>query len=117
MSVGLKAPVLHDVSPMGESPLSLSGLVLWRLHQRANPMEQLCCTVRDSEGEFDLVVRNPVTAAIALAEPHPHLRSLLDRAKRVRRQLQAEGWNLVNSEVVPLARIERTHVDSCVSRE
>ena len=107
MSDGLRALVLHDVSEVAKSPLSLTGLVLWRLRRWADPMQQLLCTVRDAEGAFDLVVRSPVTATIALAEPHPHLPSLIHRAKCLRRQLQTEGWSLVDSEVVPLTRTAR----------
>ena len=77
--------------------MTAHGLVLWRL--RRSPEEQLWCTVRDFAGELALVVQNQATPRTAIAEPHPDIARLIDRAETLREQLMAAGWQLVDVDL------------------
>ena len=81
----------------GLPEVTAHGLVLWRL--RRSPEEQLWCSVRNFAGELTLVVQDPAAARTAVAEPHPHIASLVGRAETLRDQLIAAGWQMVDVDL------------------
>ena len=58
--------------------LTTRGLILWRL--RRSPDEQLWCSVCDLAGELTLTVHAPGMPRTSMAEVHPHVGSLVERA-------------------------------------
>ena len=77
--------------------LTAQGLVLWRL--RRSPEEQLWCSVHDFAGDLSLIVQDPAAPRTAAAEAHQHIESLVNRADRLRDQLLAAGWELVDADL------------------
>ena len=73
------------------------GLVLWRM--RRSPEKQLWCSVRDHAGELALIVQDPSTPRLAVAENHSHVGSLVDRATHLWDQLHAAGWTVVDVDL------------------
>ena len=70
--------------------LTTQGLVLWRLRRSSN--QQLWCTVFEREGELALTFHDPATDRRPVAETHPHIGPLMDRADELRVLLVGAGW-------------------------
>ena len=77
--------------------MTAHGLVLWRM--RRSPDQQLWCSVCDRASELALTVQDPAERRTAVAEPHAHIGSLIDRAENLRDQLEAAGWQLVDVDL------------------
>lgn len=73
------------------------GLVLWRVRRSTD--EHLWCAVHDFVGELSLTVQDPANPRSADAEVHSNIGSLIDHADRMRDQLLAGGWELVDIDL------------------
>ena len=73
------------------------GLVLWRL--RRSPGEQLWCSTLDLADELALTVQDPTTQRAVITETHSHIGSLINRAEKLQRELEAAGWQLIDVDL------------------
>ena len=77
--------------------VTAEGLILWRM--RRSPHEQLWCSVHDFAGELSLTIQNPAQPGTADAEVHSNIGSVIDHADRMRDQLLAGGWEIVDIDL------------------
>jgi hypothetical protein len=84
--------------------LTAQGLVLWRLRRSTN--QQLWCTVFERDGELALTFHDPSSNRRPVAETHPHIGPLVDRADELRVLLVGAGWTEVD---VALGEPESDH--------
>ena len=77
--------------------LTVDGLVLWRLRRETH--QQLWCSVSDFAGEFALTVNNLGTGQVLVAEAHPEIVPLMNRAWGLRDQFVSAGWEEVDVDL------------------